>query len=329
MLIRRSLLLVFFIFTGSVGCVKKTPQQTSIPVLIVNGDVLTAGDFAQTLAKRLKNFDALAAKDPTNVRRTKETLLREFIVSRLLDQFAKAHDLSVTKEEVDEEFDKIRKSYPDDLTFKAGMASEGQTMDEWRAGLKQTLLERKAFALLTPKNISSNNFSSGNLNTEAKNYFDEHKSEFQRPAQIHLQQIVVAKEDDAERILKKLKAGEGFNEMAKRFSSAPEGTKGGDLGYVGKGVLPLFDSAFGMPIGKVSGVIKSSYGFHIMRVLDKRSPGSLSFEQAKPNIFKILLAQKQQESFNKWLEESLRAAKIQRNDALLDKIKIRTEGEQE
>jgi parvulin-like peptidyl-prolyl isomerase len=308
----------------SVSCTRHGSKSGKEPVIIVNGDSLTAADFARQLARQLKNYDALAAKDQTNIKRAKESILRDYIVATLLEQYAKAHGITVTPQEIDDEFDRVRKTYPDDLSFKASMASDGVSIDEWRKGLAHRLLERKVFALLTPSATVDKA-----AEEEARKYFENHKAEFNSPAQIHLVQIVVPKEDDAERILQKLKAGASFSDMAKRFSVAPEGKKGGDLGYVDKGTLSIFDGAFSLKMGQVSPVIKSSYGFHIMKVLDKKPEGHASFDKVKAKLIRRVLADRQQAAFSHWLEEAVKDAKIQRNDALLDKIKVRTEGEGE
>ena len=303
------------------SCHKTTKQVGELPVYVVNGDAYSATSFARDLAKKLKTFDALAAKDPINVKRSKESALREFAVSTLLSQFAKAHHIEVSEAEVNDAFDKVRKTYPDDLTFKAALAADGQTMEEWKESLKKTLTERKVFETLDADPAS--------MEQDARNYYNAHKTEFNRPAQIHLEQILVAKEDDAERLFHKLKSGASFSDIAKKFSISPEGAGGGDLGYISKGMVPVFDKAFDLAPGQISAVTKSSYGFHILKVLDKRAAGAIPYEQAKKGIIRRLAAQHEQNVFSQWLDGAIKEAKTERNDALIDKIRVRTEGEQE
>ena len=293
------------------------------PALVINGEVVKASDFGRLLTKKLKNFDALAAKEPTNVKKAREIVLQELLVSALLRQEAKKRGITVTEEDVTKEFDRLRKNYPDDLTFRAALADEGMTAGEWRETLGRSLLEKKVFDAMNEDDAKADK----DLEERARRYHAEHKAEFSRPAQVRLQQILLTKEDDAERLLKKLQKGLSFSDLAKKFSVSPDAKNGGDVGYISKGVVPAFDPAFNLKPGQLSGVIKSSYGFHIMKVLDKRPPTVLSYEQARERIIRALRADRQQARFRSWLEETTKSSKIERNDNVIEKIKIHTEGQ--
>jgi peptidyl-prolyl cis-trans isomerase C len=311
---------LFLALSTQWGCTKKASPVTSAPILIVNGEPLQAAEFAKALARQLKKFDALAAKDPSIIRKAKEAVTREFVVSTLLRQYATSKELIVTSAEVDREFDRVRKTYPDDFTFKTALATEGLSIEEWRDRLKKSLLEKKVFNI-----IEGTEDQQKSLEVKAKKFFEDHRLEFVRPPQAHIQQIVVAKEDDAQRLLKKIRDGSSFADLAKRFSISPDGKQGGDIGYVNRGSVPAFDVAFTLKAGQMSGVVRSNYGFHIIQVLDKREQTRQSFEQVRAHIMTQLAAEAQQLAFNKWLEAEIQKAKIERNDSLLDGLKIHTE----
>jgi peptidyl-prolyl cis-trans isomerase C len=321
MILRFALGAAFLAVALPLSCIRKETAKRTTPVAVINGTTLNATEFSKLLARKMKVFDAMAAKDASNVKRAKEGVLREFIVSTLLQQFARQNNLAVSEEELTAEFDRVRKSYPDDLTFKASLVSQGLTLEEWKSSLAKTLLERKVFDL-----IAGPPEPSATLEQKALKYYETHKAEFSKPAQVRLLQIVVAKEDEAMRLRDKIKAGASFAEMAKRYGTSPDANKGGEVGYIGKGVVPAFDAAFNLQIGQLSSVVKSNYGFHIMKILDKKNAAILTFSQAKPQILKKLAAQKQQEDFDKWLQGVINSAKIERNDLLLEKIKVHTEG---
>jgi peptidyl-prolyl cis-trans isomerase C len=307
------------------ACTNKSTDIKSVPVMTINGDAITASRYGNALAKKLKMYDALAAKDPTNIKRARESVIKEFIVSTLLSQYAKAHDLSVGEGELLQQFDQVRKTYPDDLTFKAALATEGTSINEWKAALKQTLIERKAFAYLDPPTALSEKEDE----KAAHQLYELNKDAYVRPAQIRVEQIVVPREDDAERLLHKLKTGTAFSSLAQKFSTSPDSSQGGDIGFIAKGVMPAFDSVFNQPVGYVSGIVKSTYGFHIVKVLDKRPAGHLTFEQVKSRLMREAAEKRQQDIFNNWLESAVKSAKIERNDSLLEKVRVRTEGAQE
>jgi len=90
--------------------------------------------------------------------------------------------------------------------------------------------------------------------------------------QIRASHILVSNEDDANKILKRIKDGEDFAAVAKRFSSCPSRKNGGDLGWFGKGqmVPELEQAAFAADQGAVIGPVKTQFGFHVIKVTSKK-----------------------------------------------------------
>ena len=90
--------------------------------------------------------------------------------------------------------------------------------------------------------------------------------------QVRASHILVANEDDANKILGRINKGEDFGELAQRFSKCPSGKKGGDLGWFGKGqmVREFEDAAFAGAKGAVVGPVKTQFGYHLIKVVDQR-----------------------------------------------------------
>ncbi len=90
--------------------------------------------------------------------------------------------------------------------------------------------------------------------------------------QVRASHILIANEKDANKLLNRIKSGAKFEDLAKKHSQCPSGRKGGDLGYFGKGqmVKPFEDVAFTMNKGDVSDPIKTQFGFHLIKVTDKK-----------------------------------------------------------
>ena len=84
--------------------------------------------------------------------------------------------------------------------------------------------------------------------------------------------ILVDTKEEADAIKSRIDNGEGFATMAKRYSKCPSGTQGGDLGYFERGqMVPEFeDAAFSLPVGQVSQPIKTQFGWHLVKVMDKK-----------------------------------------------------------
>jgi peptidyl-prolyl cis-trans isomerase D len=143
-------------------------------------------------------------------------------------------------------------------------------------------------------------------------YYDQHRDEYRVPEQVKVSHILIktplpapgAKEDEkaiadarakAEGVLKELKAGGDFAKLAGKYSDDPGSAKsGGDLGWIGRGrTVPEFEkAAFSLGKGQTSDLVKSSYGFHIIRVEDKQEAHLKTLAEVKSEIEEKVKQQK-------------------------------------
>jgi peptidyl-prolyl cis-trans isomerase D len=150
------------------------------------------------------------------------------------------------------------------------------------------------------KIAAATNVSDQDLQT----YYDQHREEFRVPEQVKVSHILIktplpapgAKEDEkaiadarakAEDVLKQVKAGGDFAKLAEKYSDDPGSAKsGGELGWIGRGrTVPEFEkAAFSLGKGQTSDLVKSSYGFHIIRVEDKQDAHLKSLAEVKSEI---------------------------------------------
>src|SRR6202042_967499 len=122
----------------------------------------------------------------------------------------------------------------------------------------------------------------------------------------------------AEDLLKQVKSGANFEDLAKKYSEDPGSAKqGGSLGWIGRGqTVPEFEkAAFSLPKGQMSDLVKSSYGFHIIRVDDKQEAHVRTLDEVKPEIEPVLKQQKAQQIAQKDAEALLNKAKTEGLDA--------------
>ena len=108
--------------------------------------------------------------------------------------------------------------------------------------------------------------------------------------------------------------GKDFSELAKKDSECPSKTKGGDLGYFRRGqmVKPFEDVAFSLKPGEVSGVVETDFGFHIIKVTDKKPATTVSYEEVKDRIIATLKSDKLEKETDLYLEPLKKRAKIER-----------------
>ena len=90
--------------------------------------------------------------------------------------------------------------------------------------------------------------------------------------EVRASHILVETEQEANDLLNQINSGKKFEKLAKKHSSCPSGKNGGDLGYFTRGrMVPEFENAaFGMNVGQVSAPIKTQFGYHLIKVIDKR-----------------------------------------------------------
>jgi peptidyl-prolyl cis-trans isomerase D len=170
---------------------------------------------------------------------------------------------------------------------------------------------------------------------ELQAYYNQHRDQYRVAEQAKVSHILIktplpgpdGKVDDkgvaeaqhrAEDLLKQLKNGANFEELAKKYSEDPGSAKeGGSLGWIGKGrTVPEFEkAAFSLPKGQISDLVKSSYGFHIIRVDDKQDAHMKTLDEVKAEIEPILKQQKAQQLAQRQAEDLLQAAKTQGLDA--------------
>lgn len=292
---------------------------SSKPVVQVNDHQLTVKEFSNQLARRLKNFNALAAKDPSNVARAKEDILRVYILQALTEDYAKKNSIKVDDAELEKELNSFRSSYPDDLSFRRVLADENLSVSDWKEELRQTLLYQKVFRIISTKIQNP-------TEAEVLRYFEDNKSQFKRQERIYLRQIISDELTKAQSIRDELKKKD-FSDLAKKYSVSPEAKNGGLVGWIEKGSVDIFDKAFSLPIGGMSQVLESPYGFHIFKVERRQPAGYASLTEVKAQITQALLGRKQQAEFSAWLDQQIRASRVLKDQELISAITVETRGQ--
>ena len=170
---------------------------------------------------------------------------------------------------------------------------------------------------------------------DLRSYYDQHRDQYKTPEQVKVSHILIKpplpgadnKVDEkgvaeaqhrAEDLLKQVKSGANFEDLAKKYSEDPGSAKqGGSLGWIGRGqTVPEFEkSAFSLPKGQISELVKSSYGFHIIRVDDKQEAHAKSLDEVKSEIEPIVKHQLADQAAQKKAGELLKQARSQGMDA--------------
>jgi len=154
---------------------------------------------------------------------------------------------------------------------------------------------------------------------EVLNYYEQNKDSFTEKEQVHLYNILLETEEEAQNVLEQLKAGEDFSEIAIEKSSGPSAAQGGDLDYVAKGtIIPEIEEViFALELEELSEVVKTDFGFHILKITEKKAETVKTLEEVREEIVQTLLPEKQKEAFDNLLEELKGKVEIEINEEAL------------
>ncbi|MBT4760206.1 MAG: hypothetical protein HOO06_00790 [Bdellovibrionaceae bacterium] len=315
---------LFFITTAIflTACNFSSEKIKDATVLQVNTSQLSVSDFSHRLASKLKQYDLITLKSGSYIKRAKDHIVREFIIDVLTDDWAKKKNIILTPNELNQEMEILLKQFPDEYAFRSTLLKEKIIYEDWKRNIRKLLLQKKVQnSLFKPHHMPSN--------AELKSFYKNNKKLFISPASIKVQQILLSTRADAELIRKKLKKGADFTKYAKKHSMGPEGPEnGGILGWIPAGSTDVFEAYIYKPKGYTSGIIKSDFGYQIIKILDKKNKKQKKFIDSKEKITGILKRNKMQALYASWLEEQIRKTNIYQDEKLISKIKIETLGNQ-
>lgn len=245
---------------------------------------------------------------------------------------AKVNGESITVKAFNDRIDKLPKQYQDivksqkknylnDLimekllykkALKDNLDKDKETQDVIAEATKKIIIAR-----LVEKEVEKKvKVSDG----EVKKYYDEHSEEFMLPERWRASHILVDTLEEANAIKQKLTEGASFDELAKENSKDTTAKMGGDIGYFSKGQLvPEFEEeCYKLKVGEVGGVVKTQFGYHIIKLTDKKDPEVQPLESVKDMIRRELERDKKKDLLDKMMSDVKNAAKIAINEKLLD-----------
>ena len=149
---------------------------------------------------------------------------------------------------------------------------------------------------------------------EAKQYYSDNLHRFISQPKVNASHILLRTEDDAKQVLKKLESGESFTELARNHSiDLPMAFEGGAMGTITKGqTMPQLDEAlFVLDEGEISSIVKTQYGWHILRVDKIIAEQYIPYKQIKEKIMMILKKEKEAKAYEAMTQELEKGADIQ------------------
>jgi len=303
------------------------PEEPADRVAVtVNSIDITEAELQKIIKPQLERMAQRAKKLPPAIaqsleKQIRQQILDQIIIRRLLDEKVKEANIVITEEELASQFTKVAAAQKPPLSldeFKTKLAEYGQSFDE----VKEQILKGMTYQKVVEAQWA------GKINIteeDAKKYYDENPTQFEGQEQVRASHILITPDitdpnndpnqakaqakTKIEDLLKQIQDGADFAELAKANSACPSAAQGGDLNFFprGKMAAPFEKAAFELEQGKVSDIVETQFGYHIIKVTDRREGSTTSFEQARDNIIQQLTQQKQSELANKYIE-SLKAA---------------------
>jgi peptidyl-prolyl cis-trans isomerase C len=297
--------------------VKPVPAQLPDVVAKVNDESITRSEFENAI-KALEG----RAGSPIPAERRDEVfrqVLDQLVSFRVLSQETRSRKLTVTEAQIDGELAPLRQQFPGEAEFVAALKQRGTTLEQIRNEARSNLLisqmmrnEIEPTISVQPKDVSD--------------FYEQNRARFKQDETVRASHILIAAPEgsddatkkkaraEAEAVLAQVRKGEQFDALAKKRSQdSGSAGSGGDLGFFGKGqMVPPFEAAaFALKKGAVSEVVESLFGYHVIKLTDRRAPRDLPFTEVEPQIRQYLRQQQQEQKSDAFVAQLKAKSKIE------------------
>jgi peptidyl-prolyl cis-trans isomerase C len=292
----------------------------SDPMVRVNGTTITRQELDRAVKVMLAQNQVQQPLAPEIMKQAQDAALEQLTAAELLYQEASKLEMKDLDKQIADKVAQNRAKFSSDAEFETALKSVDMTPKDMKD--------------FTRKDIVISNFvetrfaaKSTVTDAEARKFYDENKSKyFEKPESVRASHILVGSDEkaspedrkrakeNAETILKRVKAGEDFAKIATSDSSCPSSAQGGDLGSFGRGqMVPAFEKAtFALKVGEVSDVVETQFGYHIIKLTEKQEATTEKFDDVKEKIIQFLKRDKVQKGLSDFIGELKKTAKIEK-----------------
>lgn len=289
-------------------------------VAVVNGSVITRAAFERERSRIQQSLFSRGKplSDTQRLQIDREAL--ENLISReLLYQESQKRGVTVDETVTNEQLRKLKERFPSEDEFKSALTKANLS----EAAIKSELKKAIAIQQFVDREFVR---KTSVTEEESRAYYDSHPDLFKQPEQVRASHILIKVDPGAdasqkaearkklEEIQESVHNGEDFSTLATERSEGPSRKRGGDLGYFGRGqmVKPFEEAAFALRPGEVSDIVETEFGYHLIKVFDKKPQTTLAYEGIEGKIKQYLKQDKVQKEVHRYVEELKKNAKVER-----------------
>jgi peptidyl-prolyl cis-trans isomerase C len=281
----------------------------------VNDEPVTRADFERLV----RNIEA--GRGPIPADRRDEILraaLDQLITYTVMKQEAAARKFSVSDADIDAQVKEMQQQFPDEAEFRKALEARNTSLEQLKADARVDMLIDKMLEAEVAKTTAA-------TEGDAREFYDKNPDQFEQGESVRASHILVMAREEADEATKKqarakidavhkrARAGEDFAALAREHSEDGSKEQGGDLGFFERGrMVPAFEqAAFGLQPGELSEVVTTPFGYHIIKVVERKDAEAVPYEQVKPQIVEYLSNQKKQDRVGALVEEARKRARIE------------------
>jgi peptidyl-prolyl cis-trans isomerase C len=289
------------------------PAQLPDVLARVNGEAVTKSDFDRLILNIEANNGPIPAARRDEILRN---MLDQLITYTLMSQQAKQENIAASDAEIDARIKEMQNG-ASDAEFKKGLDARKMSAEQLRNDTRVQLTIEKLLETHAATAVSTE--------AEARAFYDENPDKFKQGDKVRASHILLKVDSTAPEatqkqaqdriagLLLRARGGEDFAALAVKHSEDGSARQGGDLGYFESRemVPPFSEAAFKLKPGEISDVVTTQFGYHIIKVTDKRAATTISYEQASKQIIEFLSRQKKQERTEQFVDEVRKRARIE------------------
>jgi parvulin-like peptidyl-prolyl isomerase len=288
----------------------KGDQGEEGTVLVVGSRKVSGAELKEKLNQFMGGLE-LSGEDWTAM---KEDLLQRAIDEYVVLEYGREAGIEVTEQELEGEIRQITTDYGKE-DFQEMLLHQYVDFQSWKNKLREQILIRKVLDAITAGAAPPSY-------EEIKAYYQDHQADFTLPAMVKFRQVVTPTVKEAETVVKALKAGDRFSEVAMRYSTAPEAANGGEVGWVAPGELEasMEKAIFALKIGEISSVVKTPYGYHVFQLMAVRPGGPRPLPEVMAEIETLLSDQRREKIWLTWLVEQRKRFPVSVRSEVFEKM---------